>query len=178
MGFFHIFDIEVALANFRAVIAIPNDVEVAYCYEGDTALQWRPLVVLFPLMSILEGGLRFPVDPLQLRVLNFYGLCRDQLPPNFYRIISCVSWLNQLYNLRLDQHDINYMYSMCGNDKTVYYLKVIDNRVRLISCLPDSNRNLVGEFVQVSGNWHANELTYLTSPRNVGRYRVHHISFN
>lgn len=38
MGFFHLFDIEVALANFRAVIAIPNDVEVAYCYEGDTAL--------------------------------------------------------------------------------------------------------------------------------------------
>ena len=35
--------------------------------------------------------------------------------------------------------------------------------VRLISCLPDSNRKFAGEFV-VSENWLNGELTYPTSP--------------
>ena len=42
--------------------------------------------------------------------------------------------------------------------------------VRLISCLPDSNRNLVGKYVKVSGNWLVGELTYPTSPWEIGRY--------
>lgn len=42
--------------------------------------------------------------------------------------------------------------------------------VRLISCLPDSNRNLAGEYVRVSGNWLNGELTCPTSPRQIGQY--------
>ena len=62
------------------------------------------------------------------------------------------------------------MYSLCRNKNTNYYLKVRNYRVRLISCLPDSNRNLVREFVQVSGNWFADELPYPLLPREVGSY--------
>ena len=112
------------------------------------------------------------MDPLILRTLRFYGMSPNQLPPNFYRVVSCVSRLNQLYGLWLDHHDINFMYSLCSNIKTFSYLKVRDIRVRLISCLPDSNRNSTGEYVRVSGNWHANELTCPTSPRDVGRCRA------
>ena len=81
-------------------------------------------------------------------------------PPNFYQVVSCVSQLNQLYKLQLSHHDINFMYSLCGNIRSNYYLKFRDVQVRLISCLPNSNRNSTGEYVWVSGNWHANELTY------------------
>ena len=44
--------------------------------------------------------------------------------------------------------------------------------MKLISCHPDSNRNLVGEFVLVSGNWLADELPCPLSLRDIGRYRV------
>lgn len=84
-------------------------------------------------MAILEGSVRFPVDPLILRTLRFHGLSPDQLPPNFYRVVSCVNWLNQLYGLQLGHHDINFMYSLCGNIRTDYYFKVKDVRVWLIS---------------------------------------------
>ena len=80
-------------------------------------------------MAILEGGVRFPVDPLILSTLMFYGLCPDQLPPNFYRVISCVNRLNQIYGLQLNYHDINFMYSLCGNTRSDYYLKVRDVQV-------------------------------------------------
>ena len=152
MDFSHCLNTEATLANFRAVYDIFGDVKVTYCHEGDIALQWRFQVVFFPLMAILEGGVRFPVDPLILRTLRFYGLCPDQLPPNFYRVVSCVSRLNYLYGLPLDHHDINFMYSLCSNIRITYYLKVRDVRVRLISCLLDSNRNSAGEYVQVSDN--------------------------
>ena len=35
--------------------------------------------VFFPLMAILEGGVRFPVDPLNISTLRFYSLCPDQI---------------------------------------------------------------------------------------------------
>ena len=77
MGFSHLLNTEASLINFRAIYDIPRDVEVAYCQEGDIALQRRPHVVFFPLMTILEGNVRFPVDPLILRTLRFYDLCPD-----------------------------------------------------------------------------------------------------
>ena len=77
-------------------------------------------------MAILKGGVRFPVDPFVLGTLRFYGLCPDQLPPNFFQIVSCVSRLNQLYGLQLNHHDINFMYNLCGNIMSDYYLKAMD----------------------------------------------------
>ena len=173
MGFSHLLNTEESLAKFKAVYDIPGDVKVAYCHEGDIALQRHPHVVFFPLMAILEGGVRFLVDPLILSNLRFYGLCPDQLPPNFYQVVSYVSRLNQLYRLQLNHHDINFMYGLCGNIRSNYYLKVRDVQVRLISCLLDSNRNSAGEYVQMSGNWHANEFTCPTSPHDVGQYCAH-----
>ena len=172
MGYSHLLNTEVSLTNFRATYDVPEDLEVAYYYEGNIALKRRLQVMLFPLMAILKGRVRFPVDPLILRMLRFYRFSPDQLPPNFYRVVSCVKRLNQLYELQLDHHDINFMYSLCGNIRTNYYLKVRDVWVRVISCLPDSNRNSTREYVRVSSNWHANKLTCPTSPRDVGWYRA------
>ena len=154
MGYSHLLSLEASLATFRAAYNVPEDVHITYCHEGDIDIQRRRGVntVFFPLMAILEGGVRFPIDPLILGTLRFYGLCPDQLFPNFYRVVSCVSRLNQLLGLQLNFHDINFMYCLCGNFNSDYYFKSRDMRVRLISCLPDSNRNLSGEFVWVSGN--------------------------
>ena len=149
MGYAHLLNTEVSLATFRQTFNIIKVVNVAYCHESEIALHRRSgsSTAFFPFMAILEGGVRFPVDPLLLNTLRFYGLCPDQLPPNFYRVVSCVSRLNQIYGLQLNHHDINFMYSLCGNKKTNYYLKVRDMWVWLISCLPDSNRNLAREYV-------------------------------
>ena len=173
MGFSHLLSSGASMA-FREVFNIPEDVEVAYCHEGDIALHRHSgsIIAFFPLMAILEGGVRFPINPLLLSTLSFYGLCPDQFPPNFYRVVSYVSRLNQLYGLQLNHHNINFMYSLCGNITSNYYLKARDLQVRLISCLPDSNRNSTREFIRVSGNWLAGELPYPLSPRDVGQYQT------
>ena len=147
MGYSHLFNTEASLTNFRVIYDVPEDVEVAYGHEGNIALERHPQVVFFPLMAILEKGVKFPMDPLILRMLRFYGLSPNQLPPNFYQVMSYVSQLNQLYGLQLDHHDINFMYSLCGNIRTDYYLQVRDVRLWLISCLPDSNKISIGEYI-------------------------------
>ena len=154
MGYSYLLSSEASLATFRATYGVPEDVDIAYYHQGDIEIQRcrGTNTVFFPLMSILEGGIRFPIDPLVIGTLRFYGLCPNQLPPNFFRVVSSVSRLNQLFGLQLDHHDINFMYSLYGNIESDYYLKTRDNKVRLISCLPDSNRNSIGEFVRVSGN--------------------------
>ena len=70
------------------------------------------------------------------------------------------------------------MYNLCGNKNTNYYLNVRNYRVRLISCLPDSNKNSAGEFVQMIGNWFADEFPYPLSPREVGSYCLPIYSFS
>ena len=128
MGFSHLLSSEASLANFRAAYNVPGDVDIAYSHMGDINLHRRTSsnIVFFPPMAILEGGVRFPVDPLIIGTLRFYGLCPDQLPLNFYRVVSYVSRLNQIFSLQLNRHDINFMYSLCGNIKTDYYLKTRD----------------------------------------------------
>ena len=80
-------------------------------------------------MAILEGRVRFPVDPLIVGTFRFYGLYPDQLSLNFYQVVSCISRLNQIYRLQLNHHDINFMYSLCGNIRSNYYLKTRDIQV-------------------------------------------------
>ena len=152
MGFAYLLNAEAPLAAFRQTFSIPDDVELAYCHESEIALHRGASTAFFPLMSVLEGGVRFPIDPLLLNTLRYYELSPDQLPPNFYRIVSCVGRLNQTFGLQLDHHDVNHMYSLCGKKKSNYYLKTRDTRVRLISCLPDPNKNSAGEYIQVRGN--------------------------
>ena len=92
--------------------------EVVYCHESEIALHRGEHTAFFPLMAILEGGVRFPVDPLLLDTLRYYGLCPDQLPPNFYWVVSYVSKLNHTFNLQLDHHDINQMYRLYGSKRS------------------------------------------------------------
>ena len=170
MGFSQLLRTEAALVTFRARFNIPLNVDITYYHESSIENDRRPHVVFFPLMAILEGEVRFPMDPLLLRTHRFYGLWPNQLPPNFYRVVSCVSRLNNLYNLCLDHRDINFMYNMHGNLRSGYYLKVWDTMVWLILCLLDYNRNSTREYIKVSGNWLADELTCPTSPWEIGWY--------
>ena len=124
MGFAHLLTTEASLDTFRQMYNVLDDVDVAYYHENEIALHRRVNTAFFPLMAILEGGVRFPMDPLLLNTFRYYGLCLDQLPPNFYQVVSYVSRLNEIFGLQLDHHDINHMYSLCGNKRTNYYIKV------------------------------------------------------
>ena len=82
MGYSYLLSLEASLATFRVAYNIPEDVDIAYYHKGDIDIQRHrgANTVFFPLMAILEGGIRFLVDPLIIGTLRFYSLYSDQLP--------------------------------------------------------------------------------------------------
>ena len=110
------------VATFKTRFNIPKDVDINYCHEGEIKDQRLPQVVFFPLMAILEGEVRFPMDTFLLKTLSIHGLNPNRCLSNFYRVVSFVGHLNRLYNLKLRHHDINFMYNIWGSLKNGYYL--------------------------------------------------------
>ena len=94
MGFSYLLNTNADIESLKTRFNIPYDVNISYFHEGDIEDERLPHVVLFPLMSILEGGVRFPVDPFLLRTLSFYELSPDQCLPNFYKVVNFVGHLN------------------------------------------------------------------------------------
>ena len=83
MGYSFLLDALTSLAISRQKFDILSDVEVAHCHESEIALHKGQGIAFFPLMAVLDGGVRFPVDLLVVSTLRYYGLCPDQLPPIF-----------------------------------------------------------------------------------------------
>ena len=74
MGFSYLLKTNADIESFKARFNIPHDVNISYYHKGEIEDSRLPHVLFFPLMSILEGGVRFPVDLFLLRTLSFYGL--------------------------------------------------------------------------------------------------------
>lgn len=122
MGFAHLLNSDAVVVAIKTRFNIPQDVDVKYCPEGNIENERRPMVIFFPLVEILEGGVRYLVDPLLLRTLIFCRLRPNRCLSNFYRVVNSVRRLNELYNLGLNHHDINFLYGICGSLKNGHYL--------------------------------------------------------
>ena len=71
-----------------------------------------------------------------------------------FRILKSVDALNERMGLGLTHHDINWVYNLHHIKGHRYYLKSRYSKVRIIQCLPESNKILNKDFLIVSGEWH------------------------
>ena len=77
--------------------------------------------------------------------LRAHRLAPTQCTPNMFRILGCVNALNEKMGLGLTHHDVNWIYNL-------YYLKSRYPKVKLIQCLPDSNKGLNKDFLIILGD--------------------------
>ena len=61
--------------------------------------------------------------------------------------------LNDKMNLDLTWHDVIHLYE-CHSLLGGYYIKSRSDEVRLISCLPKSNKGMKDDYLIVSRGWH------------------------
>ena len=71
-----------------------------------------------------------------------------------FRILGSVDALNEKMGLNLTHHDVNWIYNLHHLKGQGYYLKTRYPEVRLISCLPDSNKGTTKDFLIILGEWH------------------------
>ena len=108
--------------------------------------------MVISLVAIIEGGLRIRMSDLLTNILCHFKICSDQCTPNEFRVVSSVDTLNKKLGLTLTKHDINYIYSFQDSKTSGYHFKIQHGEVRLILCLPNSNKETEGDYLIVLGN--------------------------
>ena len=71
-----------------------------------------------------------------------------------FRILGYVDALNEHLQLGLIWHEVVHMYKFHSQVDEGFYLKSRSAVVRLISCLPKSNKGMKDDYLITSGAWH------------------------
>ena len=92
-----------------------------------------------------------PIGRITRDYLLNHKLTHHQYTANMFRVLGCVDTLNDQMNLSLTWHDVAHLYE-CHSLFGGYYLKSRSDEIRLISCLPKSNKGLKDDYLVVSEN--------------------------
>ena len=141
------------MEGFRAKYRIPPEVGLEYCSLEEVLIKRRTGQVAIPMIAFVEGGMTIPMGRITRDYLRSHRLAPHQCVANMFRILGCVEVLNNQMNLSLTWHDVVHLYELHSLDDS-YYLKSKSDEVRLISCLPKSNKGLKDDILIVSGQWH------------------------
>ena len=106
------------------------------------------------MITFIEGGMTLPMGRITRDYLIAHRLCPHQCEPNMFRILGCVDALNEHLRLGLTWHDVVHMYEFHFQADGGFYLKSRSAVVRLISCLPKSNKWMKDDYLMASGPWH------------------------
>ena len=119
------------------------------------------------MIAFIEREMRIPMGKVNRDYLIAHRLAPTQCAPNMFRILGSVDALNEKMGVNLTHHDVNWVYNCHKLTGQGYYLKTREPVVRLISCLPRSNKGMNKDFLIVSREWH-NGLHYLTKEGTLG----------
>ena len=109
---------------------------------------------MIPMIASIERRMRIPMSTITRDYLRAHRLAPAQCAPNMFRILGNIDALNEKMSLGLTHHDVNWVYNLHHLKRQGYYLKSRYPEVRLIQCLPDSNKSLNKDFLIVSREWH------------------------
>ena len=155
MGRFkYLVDSKEGMKNFRTKYNIPPHVGVRYAIQGECIDERKTREVVIPIISFIEGGMIIPMGTLTRNFLRFFRLSPTQYAPNLFRVLGSIEALNERMNLNLTHHDVNWIYNLHNLKGQGYYPKSRHPEIRLIQCLPISNKGLKDDFFIFSGQWH------------------------
>ena len=126
----------------------------------------------FWLVSVVEGGVRFPLHPLVWDCLQEWRLCPCQPLPNGYKIIMRVVRLNEILGIDLGVPDIEDTYDLCQSaEGNTHYLRLRVRQVGFVTALEDSNKYAGEDRVLIRGGREFGEAepsTTVRIPRKIG----------
>ena len=155
MGRFkHLVDPPAKIEAFKARYHIPQDVALRYCAPDQLLTHREEGEVIIPMIAFIEGGMTLPMGRITWDYLINHRLCPYQCAPNLFRVLGSVDALNEHLGLGLTWHDVVHMYECHSLANAGFYLKSRSPIVRLVSCLPKSNKGMKDDYLMVSGAWH------------------------
>ena len=142
-----------ALADFRRVYDIPDDVtlelaELGAVREGSESPRLAP----FSVLSIVEGGVRFPLHPELQNFLAQAGINPLQLLTRAYRILSGAIAMSSKIGARFGVSEILEHCSFMDFGRGLYYFRAKVDKPDLFHFLVDKDDH-DQDFLLVGGNW-------------------------
>ena len=147
-------DSEEGIEKFRAKYKIPPRVGIKYATQRELVDDRKTGEMVIPMIAFIEGVITIPMGTLARNFLRFFRLFPTQCSPNMFRVLGSIEVLNERMNLNLTHHNVNWIYNLHHLKGQGYYLKSRYLEVRLIQCLPKSNKGLKEDFLILSGGWH------------------------
>ena len=154
--FAHLIDSLASMKGFRAKYHIPQGVSWQYCALGQWLTHRNEEKVVIPMIALIEGGMTLPIGRVTRDYLIAHRLCLHQCAPNLFRVLGSVDALNEQIGLNLTWHNVVWMYECHLLVDSGYYLKSRSFVIKLVSCLPKSNKGMKDDFLIVSKEWHNN----------------------
>ena len=142
------------MRSFRVKYRIPPIVGIRYTTQGEWVGNRRTGEVVIPMITFIEGVITIPMGLITRNYLRFFRLSPTQCALNMFRVLGIIEALIERMNLNLTHHDVNWVYNLHNLKGQGYYLKSRYPAVRLIQCLPTSNKNLKKDFLIFSKEWH------------------------
>ena len=105
------------------------------------------------MIAFIEGGMTIPMGRITRDCLCAHRLCPQQCAPNFFRVLGVINALDRYLGLGLTWYDVAHLYEGHIEARVGFYLKSRSSVVKLISCLPKSNKRMKDDFLIVSGPW-------------------------
>ena len=139
---------------FKEKYHIPQEVGLRYCSIEQIVTDREVEEVIIPIIAFIKGGMTLPIGRITRDYLINHRLCPHQCAPNMFRILGYVDALNEHLQLGLTWHDMMHMYEFHSQADGGFYFKSWSAMVRLITCLPKSNKGMKDDYIIASGPWH------------------------
>ena len=138
---------------FKEKYHIPQEVLIRYCSTEGLSFDRQVGEIIIPMIAFIEGGMTILMDRITGVYLRAHRLCPQQCAPNFFRVLGAIDALDRHLGLGLTWYDVAHLYEGHQEARAGFYLKSRSNVVKLISCLPKSNKGMKDDFLIVSGPW-------------------------
>ena len=136
---------------FKQKYHIPQEVGLRYFFTEQIVTDRETGEVIIPMIAFIEGGMTLLMGRIIRDYLIAHRLCPHQCAPNMFRILGYVDALNEHLQLGLTWHDVVHIYEFHSQADGGFYLKSRSVVVRLISCLPKSNKGMKDAYLITSG---------------------------
>ena len=124
-----------------------------YCSIKGLAFDRKVEEVIIPMIAFIEEGMTIPMGGITKDYLRAHKLCPQQCAPNFFKVLGSIDVLDRHLGLGLTWYDVAHLYEGHIEAREGFYLKSQSSVVKLISCLPKSNKWMKDDFLIVSGPW-------------------------
>ena len=155
--------------NLRNRYQIPDNIPICLPGKFEKCYSWKTVDVgMYDTMFM--AGLRLPLMALHRQLAIFLGLSVSHIAPNTWRIFIRAEilwgWLSgRNRQLTLDEFFWCYKPQHISLSKGIYYFAVRKKTFRLVSDMPNSNRNWKGRYFFVQGmDWVCCQEEWATMP--------------